>query len=217
MPSCVPVLDFVPDRLRVLGAVSTGSVLGGSGSWLERGDSLDISSELVFSRLGSELDVAACVVRGGVRVFVAMGSLRGDLLAACSRIGDGRGDGKCVVVRVAVPVGTVAAEPLFRASLSCVLSTSVAPSIVSPSLAIRDGAARLDALASAACGSRSIEMPRPSPVPWPLSTSDGSISHYGRTNQRTLPMVPWSGPNMTLGRRLLLRPRRVGEVQRPGR
>lgn len=177
MPSCVLVLDFVPDLLRDFGALSAGSSLGGSGSWIDSADSLDISSALVFSREGSELDVSACAFLGGVCGLIGCDSVGG----LCDfNVGDGRGDGKCVVIPVTV---AVAGELSIRTGLSAPASPSIAPPLDDSSPDGCRDTARLGAsgIGSAAYESRSSEMPRP--VPLAICASPSSILHYDPERQ----------------------------------
>lgn len=178
MPSCVPVLDFVPDRLRVFGALSAVSPLGGSGSWLDSADSLDMSSALVFPRDGSELEVSTCSIVAGVRGFAGCDSLG---RSRVSSVGDGRGDGRCAVL-AAVAVTVAADMSIASGFLQCLLaSDSITPPLKAPSLDICDCPSRPDASASGACKARSSEMPRP--APFSFLTDPSSISHYDRNWQ----------------------------------
>lgn len=172
MPSCVlcvPVLDFVPDLLRVFGALSAGCSLLGSGPWLDSAESLDMSSALVFSRDGSELDALSCTSVGGVTGFVGCGSLK----RLCgSSVGDGKGDGRCAVPATVHMSSAPGLSPCFLAS------DSIAVPLASPTLVVWAAPSSSEASVSAACEPRRNGMPRP--LPFPCLIDPCSMSHYNR-------------------------------------
>ena len=133
--------------------LSAGSSLGGSGSWIDKADSLDISSALVLWVDRSELELTLCLSAGGTNLLGGCASIK-----ACldkSIVGDGRGDGNCVA---SGPV-ELFAETAVAPSMPALPFRSNIPSSRLPLVEVLNASAMLEDVGPVRSESSSEKMP----------------------------------------------------------